>query len=832
MHDTAAEAAVKDFPKHPLLVLAVLGLLFFADLVLHPDQVLYADHSDLLTLHLPSKVLLVRSWQETGELPLWDPYSFSGLPFIHDTQVSAFYPAHLPLYLLPVEQVGAALGWIILVHVIGAGWCMYAYARTQGMERGYAFIAALGYMFAGKWLIHVLHVGHYNMLPLAWLPLLLLFQDQAIRRGSFVRATLAGAVFALFILCAYPYVTLYTGLFVALWTFGAVWFPADVTGEERAGLRSTVKLAWWLGGGVWLVVVGVALGAVQLLPSLEAAPHTTRSLGVEASSNMLFSGIQSVVTLTGRGVVGSKNPDGEFVEPSVWEYEGGIGVIWLALAVIGVAELRGKHRFHAAVAGLVLAFGLGGGMLLQGLPGFRLFRLPSRMLLLLPLPLTLLAASALQRLLSETSAERESPGESSPAVDRHSGSTPGARPFLLLKVLLGVAILQGMFTLLRGLQGDPLYPHIYWLVLPFTALAAFWLLKQSARPGLLPIWFLVLLLDLWTLTGQLVTVKPWADIFTPSKCVRDVLERTHGEPGVGRIMARNPPGTYSTRLPLWSGLPEIWQLESIGGFNPTDVRRYKEYLQFITDVDKPLQPPNGDFTMPVLESFPVKNESLLHLLGVRYLIQPQWQGVPAHLKGERPVDETHQRLIGVDPAPHCFDLAAGLVTLPPYAVYEYQQALPRVFVVPEADSLYREPRVLDVLKTTDFRRTVLLEDFHADNKRDTAGPRAAVIKEYLPNRIVVEVGDGEAAYLVLTDIWFPGWHCVIDGDREATVHRANYVFRAVDLPAGPHELVFTFAPRSYELGKTISTAALLGLVAILLGSGVHRLRSGSRHSDL
>ena len=90
-----------------LAVLAVLCLLFFAELVLHPDLLLYSDHSDLLTETLPAKRFLVRSWQQTGEVPLWCPYSYGGMPFIHDVKVAAFYPPHWPLYLLKEEQIGA-----------------------------------------------------------------------------------------------------------------------------------------------------------------------------------------------------------------------------------------------------------------------------------------------------------------------------------------------------------------------------------------------------------------------------------------------------------------------------------------------------------------------------------------------------------------------------------------------------------------------------------------------------------------------------------------------------------------------------------------------------
>src|SRR5262245_10492890 len=95
----------------PYLLLALLALLFFGRALLHPGEVLYADRSDLLEETLPAKRFLVRSWQQTGELPLWCPYSYAGMPFLHDVKVGAFYPLHWPLLLLPEAQLGGALTW-------------------------------------------------------------------------------------------------------------------------------------------------------------------------------------------------------------------------------------------------------------------------------------------------------------------------------------------------------------------------------------------------------------------------------------------------------------------------------------------------------------------------------------------------------------------------------------------------------------------------------------------------------------------------------------------------------------------------------------------------
>src|SRR5207244_4086139 len=196
--------------------LAGLGLLYFSALLIHPTQVLYSDHSDFLATFLPVKHFLVRSWQQTGEIPLWCPYSFGGMPLIHDVQVAAFYPGHGPLYLLPEQWLGAAMSWLVVAHVIIAGCCMYASGQRQGLDRLPALVTAVGYMFAGKWLLHVLEAGHYVLIPLAWLPLVLLWLEQAIRRRSLVRATWAGAAFALIMLGTHPQMSFFAGLFIVL----------------------------------------------------------------------------------------------------------------------------------------------------------------------------------------------------------------------------------------------------------------------------------------------------------------------------------------------------------------------------------------------------------------------------------------------------------------------------------------------------------------------------------------------------------------------------------------------------------------------------------------
>src|SRR5207249_292413 len=131
-------------------------------------------------------------------------------------------------------------------------WGMYAYARSRDLGTIGALVAAIGWMFAGGWMLHVLGGGHYIILAVAWLPLVLLLLEQALRRKSLAYASAAGAIYALLILSSQPQWTFYAGLFIGLWTFPANWLRPPAT----AGLLPTPGIsrrdvATWLGFGVW-----------------------------------------------------------------------------------------------------------------------------------------------------------------------------------------------------------------------------------------------------------------------------------------------------------------------------------------------------------------------------------------------------------------------------------------------------------------------------------------------------------------------------------------------------------------------------------------------------
>ncbi len=795
----------------PIGILILLGLLFFWPLALQPDAVLYSPYSDFINYHIPVKHFLVRSWQQDGELPLWCPGQFSGMPFIHDPQVSAFYPPHAVLYLLPVEHLGAACSWLIVLHVAIAGLCMFAYARQRGLEKFPALLAALGFMFAGKWLLHMLVGGHFNIAPLAWLPLVLLWLERAVTRGGIQTATLAGGAFALIVLGVHPQMTLYAGLFAALWSLEFVL-------EQALDWRSALpNLRRWLGMVLWMGLVAGLLSAVQLLPTLEASRESSRALGMLFSLEPLINGLQCFT-----GVVG---PPLTHEVGWMWENRVGLGIVWLALAV--AAPLLLPERRLRLQAGFVLGwsfFGLGGMVLLQWLPGFHLFRLPSRMLLFIALPVALLAATTVQALLAEV------------VADEFRNRCRS----ILLRVSGLALLLTALAAWLLHSAGQHLQLSPYWLFWPVTLLWAWWLVGRTDRAAWHAwAWGGVLLADLWFLAVPLVNVNPEAELFAPSDCVSYLSGRADRR---GRILDLDPINlndpkdrTPSCATPLWPNFGLLAGVEPVRGYNPLDVLRYKEYLQFITNKDEPLRATHG-LASPGPAGFALVNENLADLLGIRYLLMPRDSPLAWFVTSSAEKSGSWRK-VHEDPSPSAYSFVpldpqgerVGVVPLPPYVVYERNTLLPRAFVVHEAAPLPERSQVLETLRTTDFRRRVLLEDWDGNTTgQSPAGSpettlTTAQITDYRPNRVMMEVDAPAPGWLVLADVWFPGWTCTVD-DRPVRVHRANFVFRAVEMPAGSHRVVFRFAPRSYRTGQWISLLTLMMLAGSLLATWAWRRR--------
>lgn len=93
------------------------------------------------------------------------------------------------------------------------------------------------------------------------------------------------------------------------------------------------------------------------------------------------------------------------------------------------------------------------------------------------------------------------------------------------------------------------------------------------------------------------------------------------------------------------------------------------------------------------------------------------------------------------------------------------------------------------------------------------------LTDYAPDRLTYRSRSASGGVAVFSEVYFPwGWKATVDGE-ETPVARVNYVLRAMRLPAGEHEVVMTFDPRSIHVTDTVATASA-GLIYLIMLSGI------------
>ena len=117
-----------------------------------------------------------------------------------------------------------------------------------------------------------------------------------------------------------------------------------------------------------------------------------------------------------------------------------------------------------------------------------------------------------------------------------------------------------------------------------------------------------------------------------------------------------------------------------------------------------------------------------------------------------------------------------------------------------------------------FESEIKVEDAFADTLR------SVTLKSYEPNELVYEVNSLKGGVVVFSDIYYPGWQSFIDG-KEVPHGRADYILRAMNVPAGKHTIEFTFDPKSLHVTETIAYTALGLLLAgavVVIVLGIRR----------
>jgi len=312
----------------------------------------------------------IRESISKGDVPLWNPHQFSGIPFMAAGQQSTLYPFSILYYVLPLP---AAYGWFTVVQLWLAGAFMYLFMRGMGVGRFGGVLAGVVYQLSAFFVISA--VFPMIIAAAVWLPLVLLAVELVIQqrvgfrgRPSTIPWVVLGAVaLGCNVLAGHVEITYYVliiaGYYAAARLLFAWW----------AGRRTqTNGWKWVVQRGVWLlgmVVLGIGLGAIQFIPLFELASMNYRD-GRASLSDVLgwahptrdvvqfllpnFYGNPShhsyVDIFSGQTVTQFTNAAGQPINTIDWgikNYVEGalyLGILPLVLAVYGLFNTGNNHR--------------------------------------------------------------------------------------------------------------------------------------------------------------------------------------------------------------------------------------------------------------------------------------------------------------------------------------------------------------------------------------------------------------------------------------------------------------------------------------------------------
>jgi hypothetical protein len=692
-----------------------------------------------------------------GQFPLWNPYTFNGMPFFADIQTSVLYLPSLALVFF-VTSNALSFYWLevmVILHYVLAGWGMYRLAVSYGLDRIASLFAGAAFMLSGFKITHAIHQQVITLV--AWYPLIFLSFRKMLQEKAWRWTCITAILVGHSILAGFPQLSLYLFFFLGVYT---VWFLLTPSGGRQRVSRETLLIAVKAG---LMVALAIGLASVQLLPSMELAPLSQRAqITYEKATEGSLAPAQIFTLILPKlfGTAGAQSyaywgpgPYWHFWETCVY-----LGVLPVFLAALALF-LRSKDRevwFFSGYGLFSLFFAFGGSFPLhrffyEFVPGFSTFRDPARMGIFLSFAVSLLAAYTLD------------------AVARGSASTPArlrarsvATGVSIFSLAAGIGVISGMLDgSFPFLQNPPVAAAVrsttttaLVFIAASGALVLALLVSGSSRRWLQYLTIPLAAMDLLVFSaGQNDSSNNPAQYFARPAALTRFL-RAEEARGPLRVNTRN---AYGMMMDRNQGM--IDRVQMVEGYTPLMLQR--GFPPFRTD------------------------EQRFDLLNVRY------KAAADPGRG------------GLKLVPH--------PTAMPRAFFLYD-----VRVLPTDEAV-----LAAVADTNWNHRTTAYLDHDPGLSIPVPAhvpSWSARITKYENNLIAIAAETGDNGLLVLGEIYYPGWEATVDG-RPAEVFRVDGGIRGVAIAAGKHEIVVQFVSPPFRRGALISIATLAFCMAGIILSG-------------
>lgn len=733
-----------------------------------------AQYFDVLRQMYPWKTL-VTTLLKTGQLPLWNPYNFSGAPLLANFQSAVFYPFNIIYLWFP--QTAA---WTIsaFLQPLLAALFTYFYARKIGISIVGGLFASLSFAFSSFMIVWIEYntIGHVVL----WLPLILLASERLLDTTSirwyivFIFALVA-SLFA-----GHVQIFAYLLLFIityAMWRF-----------REKHALKDWKKNTHKLLTLGVMVLLALGIGAVQLLPGIELLRESAR---VSHAYDFLINKIliqpwQLVMFIIpdffGNPATHNYWPNDTYIGKMI-----SIGIIplFFMLVLRKVKEPLVKFFVTASIVIIIAVTRNPITMVLYATPLPVLSAsAPTLSVFLLVFSLSILAGFGVDVWRKFIFSRKQ--------------YVRIIAPIFALFIFLWIGVFfmhtSQAFSTYAGIAFRNL---LYGTVVALSTLVSLFLGTQI-RQIKNSIFILLFLLHVFTLWRSFDKFNPFVpeQLVFPNTEVLTFLKETAGIDRFWGYGGASVDANFATQYSLYS--PD--------GYDPLYPRWYGAFIhssrdgKLFTNFSKETR---SDAI--VVRGFGKENFMnnpyrlrVIDILGVRYVLDRQENGATQ----ETFPSERFRLLYEKDG----------------WKIYENKKALPRVFLATDYKVFGREEEFGKIFFSQDFdlSKTILLERDYGKLVTNSDQFRGnVVVKEYKTNNIVFATNAPGNRILFLSDTYYPGWKAFVDG-KETKIYRANYAFRAVAIPQGSHAVTFTFSSSSVKIGSLISIGSFFVLIFLLI----------------
>ena len=776
----AKDAPELELPFTPRLpTLLAFGLLcvwvLLLSLPMFTGHFLVNPMSDQMWTGVPFRWFGAEEWRRTGDIPLWNPYMFGGLPFVGAMHGDIFYPTAWLRLILPID-IAMNLGFA--VHYVLAGLFAFLFLRSLKVSWTGALTGGLAYQLSGV-VASLVRPGHDGKLFVsALMPLILLALVMAIRQRKLEGYGVLALAVGLGLLAPHVQMMQYTLIFAGLFTLYLAFWD-----EERPAQPARRWAA--VGLALAAVVLGFGVGMIQLWPFIKYLPFSAR-----------YAGAQGWEYATAYAM-----PWPHFVDWLVSDFTGSAATYWgenpmklhteylgattLVLASVGVVSPQ-RRRLLWFLGGIWLLFvlvALGAHTPFYRLwytlvPGVKSTRAPGMAFFIPSFVVAVCAAFGVQRLQR---------GEGKRIV---YGWLAAAGILLLLAATGGLA---GMAASMAGPEREAVAHQDAGAIMMSGLKSAVF----AAAAGALALAVLAGKVRRLPLAISLAAVVG-ADLYITARQFWQFSPRTteifaddpvtlHLRRVTPPYRALDPAGVYPTAFLMGKRIPTVL------GHHGNELHAYDELL-------------GGKNVWQNLG----RSLALWDLLAVRYVILPQASPLPG------------------------FHIVVGSATTPqgqPAVLLERDSIPPYARVVPAAAKIPADRIVATLLNPRlDANRVVLLaEDAPIDLPRLDSLPAPSVsrasVTAWEPGTITVRMDPVPEtdSYLLVSENWYPDWQATVDG-RAVVPLKGDFTFLAVPVPRGAREVKLVVRSTAYRRGAAVSLGSLGVILAWLLLPALLRRR--------